>query len=74
MNAKNIRKCPLSLRVNQLVLTLGLAFVFGLSFRLGLGLLFIDRRTLYDFYSPYFSPEVMVKFTRRMTGTFCDAY
>ena len=27
-----------------------------------------NRRTLNDLYSPYFSPEVMVKFTRRVTG------
>ena len=30
----------------------------------------IIRRTLYDLYCPYFSPEVMVKFTRRETGHF----
>ena len=28
----------------------------------------IVRRTLYDFYSPYFSLEVMVKFTRKAKG------
>ena len=27
-------------------------------------------RTLYDLYCPYFLPEVMVKFTRRVTGHF----
>ena len=53
--------------------------MFLLSFRLGLGLLFNVslrrrvRRTLYDlynYYCPYFLPEVMVKFTRRVTGHF----
>ena len=33
------RSVPLSLSVNHLVVTLGLAFVLGLSFRFGLGLL-----------------------------------
>ena len=28
------------------------------------------RRTPYDLYCLYFSPEVMVKFTRRVTGHF----
>ena len=66
----------LSLSVNYLVATLGLAFLFGLSFRLGLGLLFCVslkrrvRRTLRDLYSPYFLPEVMVKFTRKGKGHF----
>ena len=40
-----------------------------------LGLLFVSsriilRRTLYDLYTPYFSPDVVVKFTRRATGHF----
>ena len=66
---------PLSLSVNHLGVTLGLAIVFGLSFRLGLGWLFYvsSRRkatTLYDVYRPHFSPEVMVKFTRKARGHF----
>ena len=31
---------------------------------------FIVRRTLYDIYCPYISPEAMVKYTRRGTGHF----
>ena len=41
----NFHKCHsvlLSLSINHLTLTLGSAFVFGLSFRLGLGLLFMS--------------------------------
>ena len=50
--------------MNHLFVTLGLAFVFGLSLRLGLGFLFLCHRTLYDLQFPYFLPEVMVKFMR----------
>ena len=40
LNFDKRHKWPLSPSVNHLAVTLGLAFVFGLSFRLGLGLLF----------------------------------
>ena len=53
------------------------AFVFGLSFGLGLGLLFMSpwgelriRRTLHDLYSPYFLPELMVKSMKKARGCF----
>ena len=61
-----------SLRVNHLVLTLGLAFLFRLAFRLGLGWLYVSlrRRTLYDLYFTYFLPEVIMKFTRKARGHF----
>ena len=61
----------LSLSVSHLVVTLGLAFVLGLSFRLASGFAvyvsFRRRvgRTLYDLYSPYFLPEALVKLTRK---------
>ena len=67
---------PLSVSLNHLVVTLGLVIVFGLSSSLGLGWLFYvssrrkARRTLYDLDCPYFSPEVMVKFTRKARGYF----
>ena len=49
--------------------------MFGLSFSLGLGLLFMSlrrrvRRTLYDLYMLYLLREVMVKFTRKARGHF----
>ena len=52
--------------------------MFGLSFRLGLGLLFVPlsrrvMRTLYDPYILYFSSEVIVKFTRK-TRKLRDTY
>ena len=64
------RSVPQSLSVNHLVVPSRLAFVFGLFFGLGLGLLFMLRRTLYDLYGQYFFPEVMVKFMRWATGHF----
>ena len=54
--------------------------MFGLSFRLGLGLLFMSLQGLYlgghfmTFTCPYYSPEVMVKFTRRATGHFVTLF
>ena len=61
-----------SLSVNHLVLTLGLAFLFRLAFRLGLGWLYVSlrrvRRTLYDLYFTYFLPEVIMKSTRKARG------
>lgn len=47
---------------------------FGVILRMGIMVTvnvysrIIVRRTLHDFYCPYFSPEVMVKFTRRVMG------
>ena len=68
---------PLRLSVNHLVVTLGLAFVFGFSFRSGrirvtvyVPLRGRVGRTLYDLYCPYFSSEVMMKFTRKAMGHF----
>ena len=64
----------LSLSVNHLFVSLGLAFVFGLSFRLGFRVtvyVFLRRRvkgTLTVRYCPYFLPEV--KFTRMAKGHF----
>ena len=72
------RIVPLSLSVYHLVVTSGLAFVFGLSFRLRLGLLFMPCYVMtkrvwtirYDLYCPYFLPKVMVKFPRKARGHF----
>ena len=53
--------------------------MFGLSFRLGFGLLFVSlgRRVRGHFMTfiscPYFLPEVMVKLTRK-ARRHCDAY
>jgi len=46
----NARECPSSLSVNHLVVTLGFAFVLSLSFRLGLGFLFMAPSG--DFMAP----------------------
>ena len=67
-----------SLSVNHLVLTLGLAFLFRLAFRLGLGWLYVSlrrrvSRTLYDLHLTYFLPEVIMKFTRK-ARTLCETY
>ena len=62
---------PLSLSVNHLFVTLGLVCMQVIS-NVSSGI--IIRQILYDLYSPYFSPEVMVQVIRRMMGTLCDAY
>ena len=59
----SVVKC---LSINHLIVTLGLAFVYGLSFSLGLEF----RRTLYDLYFTYFLPEKMVRFTKTGRGFF----
>ena len=69
------RSVPLSLSINHLFVTLGSGLVFGLSFRLGLGLLFVPSRrrvwrTFYDLCCTYFLPEVMMKFARKAKGHF----
>ena len=65
----NFDKRHINISINHFVVTLELAFVLGLFFRSGLGLLSVSlrrrvRRTLYDLYCPYCLPEVMVNFTR----------
>ena len=70
LNFDKRHKWPLSPSVNHLVVTLGLAFVFGLSFRLGLGLLFMSPcgDELGGHFMTFiigikFLSEVMVKFS-----------
>lgn len=46
--------------------SLGFVYVLVLSFTVYDCLRRIARRTLYDLQCPYFSPEVIVKFTRRV--------
>ena len=66
--------CSILINVNHLVVTLGLVFVFGLSFRLGLGFLSVyvslRKRARRHLYCLYFLPGVMVKFTRKSRGQF----
>ena len=63
--AKYKRKPPVT------VSDFSVSICIGVIFRLELGSLFVSsRRTLYDLYCPYFSPEVIVKFTRWATGHF----
>ena len=66
----SVVKC---LSINHLIVTLGLAFVYRLSFSLGLEFVSLRkrvRRTLYDLYFTYFLPEKMVRFTRTGRGFF----
>lgn len=63
--AKYKRKPPVT------VSDFSVSICIGVIFRLELGLLFVSsRRTLYDLYCLYFSPEVIVKFTRWATRHF----
>ena len=56
------------------VVTLGLAFVCGLIFRLRFRITVSWRKrvmtTLHNLYWPYFLPEVMMKFTIKASGRF----
>ena len=68
-------KLPAMSSVNYLFITLGEAFVFELFLvrirvTVYVSSRIIIRRTLYDQYCPYISPELMVKFTRSVKGYF----
>ena len=77
----NVTKCPaISLSINHLLITLGLAFVFGLSFRLGLGLLFMSLQGLY-LVGNFMIFIVCILLARsdgevyeKCDGTLCNAY
>ena len=68
-----------SLSVNHLVLTLGLAFLFRLAFRLGLGWLYVSlrrrvRRTLYDPSFDVFLATSDNEVYEKGEGTLCETY
>ena len=76
----NVQRCPLNFAKRPAkykrkppvtVSDFSVSICIGVIFRLELGLLFASsRRTRYDLYCLYFSPEVIVKFTRWATGHF----
>ena len=74
----NAARCTVESQRKRLVRSLRVRFCFGF-FLVRLGVTVLDslrgrnRKTLYDDYFQYFSPQVLLKFRRRMKGTVKEA-
>ena len=71
----NVTKCPVKFKRKSFFLKLEFAFVLVpfLAWLWGYCVCLFeeqDKTTLYDLYCPYFSPEVMLKLTKRISGHF----